>query len=117
MSELQIRFGRLLAAHRKRERLTQEQLAELAGISIDTVRKLEGGSAGASFPMIEKIAAALRLDPAELFTTEIPSGALGRSRVNEISLRLAALPANELEWVSDLLDVALRARPVSASVD
>ena len=117
MSELQVRFGRLLAAHRKRQRLTQEQLAERAGISIDTVRKLEGGSAGASFPMVEKIAGTLQLDPAELFTTEVPSGALGRSKVNEISLRLAALSANELEWVSDLLDVALRAKPIPANND
>lgn len=117
MSDLQVRFGRLLAAHRKRERLTQEQLAERAGISIDTVRKLEGGTAGASFPMIEKVAAALQLDAAELFTTEIPSGALGRSKLNEISLRLAALSANELQWVSDLLDVALRAKPTTVSSD
>jgi|GEM_PF-1025038 len=114
MSELQVRFGRLLAAHRKRQGLTQEQLAERAAISIDTVRKLEGGSSGASFPMMERIAAALELDPAELFTTEIPSGALGRTKVNAISLKLAALSANELEWVSDLLDVALRAKPISA---
>lgn len=111
MDSLQVRFGRLLAAHRKRMGYTQEQLAERAGISIDTIRKLEGGSSGASFPMIEKIARALELDPAELFTTEIRSGAFSRGKFNEISVKLAALSANELTWISDLLDVALRAKP------
>ena len=114
MDSLQSRFGRLLAAHRRRLGYTQEQLAELAGISIDTIRKLEGGSSGASFPMIEKIATALELDPAELFTTDIRSGAFSRGKFNEISLKLAALSANELAWISDLLDVALRAKPTSA---
>ena len=108
MSNLQVKFGRLLAAHRKRTGYTQEQLAEGAGVSIDTIRKLEGGTVGASFPMIEKIAGALRIDPAELFSTEVPSGTLSRTKFNEISLKLASLSPNELQWISDLLDVALR---------
>ncbi|MBO0906537.1 helix-turn-helix domain-containing protein [Jiella sp. MQZ13P-4] len=37
MADLRIRFGRLVAAHRKRLGLTQEVLAERAGISTDMV--------------------------------------------------------------------------------
>ena len=35
MADLRERFGRLLAAHRRREGLTQEALAEAAGLSVD----------------------------------------------------------------------------------
>ena len=110
MSALQVRFGRLVAAHRKRQGYTQEQLAERAGVSIDTVRKLETGASGASFPMIEKIASALKVDPAELFSTEIPSGAINRGKFNEIGVKLAGLSTSDLAWTADLLDVALRDR-------
>ena len=117
MNALQVRFGRLVAAHRKRQGYTQEQLAERAGVSIDTVRKLETGASGASFPMIEKIASALKVDPAELFSTEIPSGAINRGKFNEVGVKLAALSGSELEWVSDLLDVALRAKLTKSAND
>ncbi|CCV03317.1 Transcriptional regulator, XRE family [Mesorhizobium metallidurans STM 2683] len=108
MGDLQRRFGRLVAAHRKRMDLTQEQLAERASISIDTVRKIETAASGASFPMIEKIALALEVDEAELFSTLLPSGSFNRGKFQEISLRLAGLSEKELRWVGDLLEVALK---------
>ena len=39
----QANFGELLRAHRRRLPLTQEQLAERAGLSERTLRNLEGG--------------------------------------------------------------------------
>lgn len=110
MGDLQKRFGRLVAAHRRRTGLTQEGLAESASISIDTVRKIETGASGASFAMIEKIATALEVDAAELFSTEIPAGALNRGILQSIVVKLAGQADHELRWVEELLDVALRAR-------
>ncbi|MBE2275899.1 MAG: helix-turn-helix transcriptional regulator [Rhodobacteraceae bacterium] len=108
MDDLRKRFGRLVTAHRRRHGYTQEQLAERAGVSVDTISKIEVGATGARFPMIERIASALQVDPAELFSPEVPSGALKRAKLNEITISLAVLPEKDLQWVGDLLDVALR---------
>lgn len=110
MADLRKRFGRLVAAHRRRVGLTQEGLAEAAELSVDMISKIEVGASGARFPVIERIAAALEVDPAEFFTTEIPSGSLARKAFSEVSLRLAGLSESDLQWVSRLLDAALRPR-------
>jgi transcriptional regulator with XRE-family HTH domain len=51
MSDLRKRFGRLLAAHRRRRGFTQEALAEAADVSPDTIAKIEIGATGARFPV------------------------------------------------------------------
>lgn len=110
MSDLRKRFGRLLAAHRRRRGLTQEALAEAAEVSPDTIAKIETGVTGARFPVIERLATALEIDPAELFTTEIPAGAIRRGTFAEISTSLAQLTEGDLAWVRNLLDAALTRR-------
>ncbi|MDB5437881.1 MAG: family transcriptional regulator, partial [Caulobacteraceae bacterium] len=66
--DLRKRFGRLVLANRTRAKLTQQQLADRSGISVDMVNRIERGVTGARFPNIEKLAAVLNVDPAELFT-------------------------------------------------
>jgi transcriptional regulator with XRE-family HTH domain len=110
MVDLRKRFGRLVKAHRVRMRLTQESLAERAKISPDMISKIEGGSSGARFGVIMQLAEALGVDPAELFTPNLPEGQLQRPTLTEITSRLAALGEGELKWVRDLLEVALRSK-------
>ena len=107
MSDLRKRFGRLVAAHRRRVGLTQEQLAEAAQVSVYMISKIETGAAGTRFPLIERLAAALGVDPAELFTSEIPGGAMRRKRYAALTERLALLPDTELERVSRVVDAML----------
>lgn len=107
MTDLRKRFGRLVAVHRRRRGFTQETLAEAAAVSPDTVAKIEVGITGARFPVIERLAGALDIDPAELFSTEIPAGALNRGTFAEISITLAKLSDRDLIWVRDLLRAAL----------
>jgi transcriptional regulator with XRE-family HTH domain len=110
LSDLRVRFGRLLAAHRKRAGLTQAQLAERAGLSVDMITKLETGSSGARFPAIEQLSTALSIDPAELFTTEVRSGARGRAELTSLMAKLATLSDSDLAWVTSLIDAALKRR-------
>jgi transcriptional regulator with XRE-family HTH domain len=110
MVNLRIRFGRLVAAHRKRKGLTQDALAEAAELSVDMISKIEVGASGARFSVIERLAAALDIDPAELFTTEIPTGARNRKTLSEITSRLALLSEVDLVWVKGLLDAGLLPR-------
>jgi transcriptional regulator with XRE-family HTH domain len=108
MVDLRTRFGRLVKAHRVRLGLTQEALAERAGISTDMVSKIEGGNSGARFGVITHIAEALGVDPAELFTPDLPAGQLQRSTLTEITSRLASLGDGELRWIAGLVDAALQ---------
>ncbi len=108
MADLRKRFGALLAAHRRRRGLTQEDLAEAAGLSVDMISKIEVGATGARFPSIERLANAVGVDPAELFTSDIRNGSMSRGAFGEISEKLSSLPESDLVWISALLDVALQ---------
>jgi transcriptional regulator with XRE-family HTH domain len=110
MSQLRTRFGGLLKAHRIRLGMTQEALAERAGISTDMVSKIEGGSSGARFGVIEKLASALGIDPAELFTTELPAGQLKNDTLVGLTSRLAALNEGDLNWIKGVIDAVLKGR-------
>jgi transcriptional regulator with XRE-family HTH domain len=107
MVDLRRRFGLLVAANRRRRGMTQERLAEAAGISADMVAKIEIGASGARFPVIERLAGALDVDPAELFTAEMPSGLIKRGAFLEISTRLAGLSGADLAWMSGIVEAAL----------
>jgi transcriptional regulator with XRE-family HTH domain len=110
MDDLRKRFGRLVAAHRRRQGMTQEDLAQRAGVSTDMIGRIETGGTGARFPTIQKLAEALKVDPAELFSSEVPRGALDRKSLVDITARLAGLSERELSWVGGLLDAALKPR-------
>lgn len=110
MVDLRKRFGTLVAAHRKSRGMTQAQLADAARLSPTMIVRIEGGSTGARFPSIERIAEALEIDPSDLFVV----GSSGRRRARtakvEVDALLAGLSDRDLGWVNELLVVALRSR-------
>src|SRR3546814_14466440 len=108
MVDLRTRFGRLVKSHRVRAGLTQEALAERANISTDMISKIEGGSSGARFAVISQIANALEVDPAELFTPNLPAGQLQRATLTDIVSRLASLSDGDLRWLNGVIEAALR---------
>jgi transcriptional regulator with XRE-family HTH domain len=108
MVDLRKRFGGLVKAHRTRLGLTQEALAERANISTDMVSKIEHGNTGARFRVISLLAEALGVDPAELFTPNLPEGELHRAPLTEIISRLGSLADNELRWLNGVIDAALK---------
>jgi transcriptional regulator with XRE-family HTH domain len=110
MTDLRKRFGRLVAGHRKRQGLTQRKLAEMAGTSVAMIGRIENGATGARFPTIEKIAAALKVDPGEFFITGIAKERQLRRPLVNLTARLSALPDADLAWVDALLDIALKPR-------
>jgi len=110
MKELKVRFGRLVGAHRRRLGWTQEELAAHANISVDMVSRIEAGSTGVRFGTIDKLAEAMKIDPAELFSPSIPGSALERQRLTMITSRLAKLSDKDLDWVANVLEAVLRSR-------
>ena len=110
MADLRKRFGKLVAAHRRRCGMTQQQLADAAQLSPTMIVRIEGGSSGARFPSIERIANALQVDPAELFVVGSSSKGRTKPALVEIDARLAGLSDRDLKWVDELLEIALQAR-------
>lgn len=110
MDDLRKRFGRLVAAHRRRVGITQAELAQRTGMSVEMISKIEIGKTGARFGNIENLAKALNVDPAEFFTTEVPGSVFKRGAYHDITVRLASLTNDDLIWVKGVLDAALRNR-------
>lgn len=96
-----------VAAQRRRIGITQEALADKAGVSVDMISKIETGATGVRFPVIERLAEALGVDPAELFTTEIPGGAINRGPLTNLITQLAGLSPGDLHWITGVVEAAL----------
>lgn len=67
MVELRFQFGRRLRYLRRLRDLTQEQLAEMVGLSVDQVSNIERGVNAPSFASLARIAEALGVSVADLF--------------------------------------------------
>ena len=67
MSELRIQFGKRLRKLRRERDLTQDQLAEAAGISVDMLSNIERGVNAPSFETLAKLARVLGVRVRELF--------------------------------------------------
>jgi transcriptional regulator with XRE-family HTH domain len=85
--------------------ITQERLAELVELSIETIGKVERGVAAPSFDTVERIAKALDLPPLTLFGAHqaVPKGARGRL-LTRIQQSLADLNEDQLARVAKMLD-------------
>jgi transcriptional regulator with XRE-family HTH domain len=110
MDNLQVRFGRMLASHRKRRGLKQADLSELAKLSVDQIAKLETGASGPSFAAIGRLATALEIDPAELFTYELGGRPAERRALTDLVADLSRLKDSDLVWVRGILKAALTPR-------
>jgi hypothetical protein len=74
------------------------------------IARMETGASGARFPTIVKLANALEIDPAELFTSEVPRSTLKRPKLSAMSARLAKLSDEDLDWLEGVLDSILARR-------
>jgi len=67
MPNIQVQFGKAVRRLRQRRKLSQEKLAELAGLHATYIGRIERGRQNISLANIGKIARALRVKPRELF--------------------------------------------------
>jgi transcriptional regulator with XRE-family HTH domain len=68
MSDLRYKFGRKLRKIRRDRDMTQEQLAEAIGVTLDFISRMERGLHAASFDTLEKLAKALEVEVSDFFT-------------------------------------------------
>lgn len=67
MKDFQEKFIQNLKFYRKEKSISQEKLAEMCNCSTGSIGCMECGKTLPSFEMIVKIAAALKIHPADLF--------------------------------------------------
>ena len=65
--DIQMSFGRSVRKLRKKKRLSQEALGDLAGLHATFIGRLERGSQNVSLKTIQKLARALKVKPGDLF--------------------------------------------------
>jgi transcriptional regulator with XRE-family HTH domain len=85
MRSLRSSFGLRLKSIRTSRKLTQEQFAELIGVSVDFLSLIERGISAPSFERIEQVAHRLDTSVALLFTFEspVPRGTGGKGKRRE----------------------------------
>ena len=67
MGQLKTRFGKRVQALRMKVEVTQEQLADAAGLTVESISNIERGIYGPKFDNLEKIAKVLGVPVKELF--------------------------------------------------
>ena len=67
MGQLKNRFGKRVQALRLEAGVTQEQLADAAGLTVESISNIERGIYGPKFDNLEKIAKLLGVPVKELF--------------------------------------------------
>jgi transcriptional regulator with XRE-family HTH domain len=67
MGQLKNRFGKRVRALRLEAGVTQEQLADAAGLTVESISNIERGIYGPKFDNLEKIAKLLGVPVKELF--------------------------------------------------
>ena len=70
MSDYSKILGESIYRNRKQKRMTQAELAEKAGVTEQTIRKIEHGDGNPQFEVVCALVTTLMIDPAEIFYPE-----------------------------------------------
>lgn len=108
MSSLRRQVGTKVRHYRERAGLTQTELGELIGKSLETIGRIERGSTAPSLVLLEKLADALKVDPRDLLGT---GSYAAKSRkadpLANLIDRLAGLSDADLDKAAKLLSAAI----------
>jgi two-component sensor histidine kinase len=124
---LQSLLGNKLKYHRKFRGLTQSELSEKSGVSLEYISKIERGLASPSFHVIDELAYALDIDPVDFFVESMPACMFQLREVNHriknnyqilSNLLLLAREDSDTEKDARLMDeIRLRISTMAATHD
>lgn len=100
-------FGKRMAAFRLARGLSQAQLGEALGLSRDMIAYYERTSPNPSLEIVQKVADFFRVTVGELLNDAKSRKPGPPSRLEQLTSRLARLPANEQRLVMNMLEGAL----------
>lgn len=102
--QLQTLFGNNVRHYRRAAGWNMEELADAVGVSRETIGKIERGTAAPLFETAEKIALALELHPATLFTGQAePAGERGQL-LRRIYSSLSDLNEDDLTRLANIIE-------------
>ncbi|WP_324717994.1 helix-turn-helix transcriptional regulator [Carboxydochorda subterranea] len=113
MESRQQELGRYLRALRRQQNLTQEQLAEKAGIHPTFISRIEGGRAMPSLDVLTRLAGALGVSAADVLRATLQPGQRSgqaedlRAEIHEL---LAAATPQQVRLVRDFVVMVLQGR-------
>lgn len=108
MQEKQQRLGARIRSLRQARGLTQEQLAERAGLHPTYVAKIEAGTRLPSLEVLDRLAAALEV-PASLVVQAIDAAALPEERAaEEVEILLQGCSAGQVNLVLNFIELVKR---------
>lgn len=107
MKNIRVTFGIFVHQRRKALGLTQAELADQIGLSVDAVGQIERGKIAASFDTIGALAAALKAHPAELFGGRPLVPGKRRETADRIAERLADATPAQLRKIATVIDAML----------
>ena len=111
-------LGRYLRALRRPQNLTQEQLAEKAGIHPTFVSRIESGRAMPSLDVLARVARALGVSAADVLRATLDTGwppARAEELRTEVLELLAAATPQQVRLVRDFLVMILNGRHCTGS--
>ena len=104
-------LGQRIAQLRKAQGFTQTQLAEILGISQQTMAHYEGGRLRVAVSMLPELARALTISVEELLGTQAATGKNKRgpaSRLQQQIEQVRHLPRTKQKFVMEMLDTVLQ---------
>jgi transcriptional regulator with XRE-family HTH domain len=111
--KLLITLGTQVRTRRKALGMTQEELAERAGLSVDMIGRVERGQSGLLLEKLSAVAEALQTEAGALLGHDIRLEYLPEDRraaLNSVLAELAGLNAADLQWISRIIKLVLDRR-------
>lgn len=103
MSVLFQHVGKKIRFYRKARNLTQEQLAEIIPLDQSHLVRIEKGTVNITLETIEKISAALKIQPDQLFETDRSNKDANREDLEKIQILLFDKSREDIKRVSSIL--------------
>lgn len=111
VSQILINLGEGVRKQRQHKQLSQEELAELAGISPNTVSRIEGGQTAMSVEIFQRLVQILELDANQLLLEEEPGldgeCYLGTEKYAELFARYMQLHHRDRRIVADTVETLI----------
>ena len=101
-----IELGERIRKRRQERHLTQEAFAELVGVSVNTVSRIEGGQTAMSIETFKKMAQVLGVNAGELLGENI-LWAVGEKEIDSMVFRIHHLKKSDQEIVIHTMDALL----------
>jgi transcriptional regulator with XRE-family HTH domain len=111
MSTLRRQVGSFIKRQRERADLSQAELGDKVGKSLETIGRIERGKLSPSLDTLEAIAAVLRVDVRDLFGAgDFAAQTRKDDPLTKLLDRVISLNDEDAEWIGKLVAVALTKR-------